>query len=225
MKCCTLHFGRDNPHCRYYIDNEPLAERASERDLGVIFDAKICFDDLITGIVNKARRLAGYMFRSFRSRNSNVIIPIFKSLIRPILEYASPVWNPYLCKHIKLIESVQRYVTKRITGYSSLSYADRLKKLKLPSLQSRREYTDLLHLFKIVHGKCTVRCSTGLSFLRSNTRGHALRLQKPKFRLNIREGAFFVRNINIWNALPASVAECETFGSFKRRLRRHLCRV
>jgi hypothetical protein len=95
-KCCVLHFGRSNPRNVCRINREPLVARASERDLGIILDEHLTFGEHITGMACKARRLVGYVFHSFRSRNPSVIIPIFNSLIRPILEYASPVWNPYL---------------------------------------------------------------------------------------------------------------------------------
>ena len=36
---------------------------------------------------------------------------VFNTLVHPILEYACPVWNPYLVKHIHSIESIQRGAT------------------------------------------------------------------------------------------------------------------
>ena len=68
------------------------------------------------------------------------MLPLYKALVRPSLEYGNPVWCPYKKKDIDDIEDVQRFLTKRITGISCshLSYEDRLKKLKLPSLSYRR---------------------------------------------------------------------------------------
>ena len=79
------------------------------------------------------------------------MIPLFKSLVRPILEYANVVWSPHLRKHIDNIESVQRNFTKRIIGMKDLDYHERLKILKIPSLEFRRFRGDLIEMYKICH--------------------------------------------------------------------------
>ena len=63
------------------------------------------------------------------------MIPLYKALVRPIIEYANPVWSPYSREYIDLIEKVQHYFTKRIIGMMDLDYESRLKSLKLPSLE------------------------------------------------------------------------------------------
>jgi len=68
----------------------------------------------------------------------------FKVYVLPIIEYALCVWSPYHVNLVKLIESVQRKVTKRLLGYASLSYKDRLSHLGLDSLELRRMRYDLL---------------------------------------------------------------------------------
>ena len=75
---------------------------------------------------------------------------LFKSLVRPILEYASSVWNPYKTKDIEAIENVQRRATKMLPDMKDLTYEERLKKLKLPSLRYRRLRGDMIETFKIV---------------------------------------------------------------------------
>jgi hypothetical protein len=67
--------------------------------------------------------------------------------VRPHHEYANPVWNPYLKKHIDTIENIQRRATKLIPGFSDLSYEDRLRRLKLPSLSYRRSRGDMIEVY------------------------------------------------------------------------------
>ena len=50
------------------------------------------------------------------SKESDIMTPLFKSIVRPILEYANVVWSPYMIKDIKRIEDVQRCFTKYIVG-------------------------------------------------------------------------------------------------------------
>ena len=73
-------------------------------------------------------------------------------IVRPILEYNSPVWCPHMIKDVTVIERVQKYFTKNLRGLKCLSYKQRLNILKQPSLQSRRIRSDLIYLYKILNG-------------------------------------------------------------------------
>ena len=59
------------------------------------------------------------------------MIPLYKALVRPIIEYGNSVWCKNKDKEIKPIEKVQRNFTKHIIGYRNLSYEERVKKLKI----------------------------------------------------------------------------------------------
>jgi len=71
----------------------------------------------------------------------------FVTYVRPLLEYASCVWSPYLLKHIKRIESVQKRFTKRLSSIS-FGYTDRLKAIGLEFRELRRLHHDLLCTYK-----------------------------------------------------------------------------
>ena len=62
---------------------------------------------------------------------------LYKALVRPHLEYANSVWNPYKKKNITALENVQRRATKLIPGLKDMTYEHRLRKLKLPTLAYR----------------------------------------------------------------------------------------
>lgn len=79
----------------------------------------------------------------------------FNVLVRPILEYACPVWNPPLVKHSHSIESLQRRVTRLISG-SVKSCSERITELNWSTLELRRKYLCLVQLYKIIHGYCDV---------------------------------------------------------------------
>ena len=66
------------------------------------------------------------------------MVRLYKSLVRPRLEYCIQVWSPYLRKDIDKLERVQRRATKLIEGYRNFSYEDRLRKTGLMSLEKRR---------------------------------------------------------------------------------------
>jgi len=84
------------------------------------------------------------------SGNVTLLVRAFVVYVRPILEYNSVTWSPYLKQEIMMIEQVQRTFTKKLRGYKNLTYMDRLTKLGLPSLELRRLHLDLICCYKIV---------------------------------------------------------------------------
>ena len=67
-----------------------------------------------------------------------MIIPLYKAIYIPHLEYCIQVWNPYLRKDIELLEKIQRRATKLIPGLKYLRYEERLKECGLTTLETRR---------------------------------------------------------------------------------------
>jgi len=72
----------------------------------------------------------------------------FDTYVRPLLEYNSVVWSPSLKRDVILIEQVQRRFTKRLCGYWDLPYVERLKRLNLETLETRRIKSDLVMFTK-----------------------------------------------------------------------------
>jgi len=104
---------------------------------------------------------------------------LYKSLVRPHLEYCTAAWSPHYCKDKELIERVQRRFTRMIPDLKDLSYEQRLAKTKLWSLEDRRTRADLIEVYKIIHGLSAVRFSTFFELSHNErTRGHSLKLHK-----------------------------------------------
>ena len=94
---------------------------------------------------------ATLLFGHREYRSKKVLVPLFKTLVRPILEYANSVWVSSYRNQINLLEAVQRKFTKHILEAKKLKYEDRLRCLKLPSLEYRRFRGDLIQAYKIAH--------------------------------------------------------------------------
>ncbi|KAK4329468.1 hypothetical protein Pmani_000225 [Petrolisthes manimaculis] len=106
-----------------------------------------------------------------------------------------------------------------IDGYRELSHSERLKKLKLPSLQYRRRRADMLPTFRIVNGIDNL--DEGKFFKRSQerrTRGHGLWFKKKAIISVARGKVFSQRFVNEWNSLPDGVISRATVNQFKNRL-------
>ena len=84
------------------------------------------FEKHILSVSSKSSSLAGWILRTFASRNKITMLTLFKSLVLSRLDYGSQLWSPYKVKDISLLESVQRAFTKHIKGMHTYSYADRL---------------------------------------------------------------------------------------------------
>ena len=120
------------------INDTVLEETTCKKDLGVHVDNMLSFEEHMLLTAKKARRSAGQLLRSISHKVPSVPTPLFKGLVRPILEYGNAVWSPHKRKHIDLLEGVQRSFTKIIFGMRDLDYTQRLERLGLPSLEFRR---------------------------------------------------------------------------------------
>ena len=78
-------------------------------------------------------------------------ILLYKSMVRPHLEYANSVWCPHKLGDIKEIEKVQKRATKLVINLKKIPYTNRLQRLKLPTLKYRRLRGDMIEVFKITH--------------------------------------------------------------------------
>jgi hypothetical protein len=221
-KCNVMHFGHRNPKHVYFLHNAALEATECIRDLGLMLDSSMSFSNHVQTVVSKAQRLSGLVFRTFRCRRPEVLVPVFKALIRPLVECATPLWNPHSVRNITAVECVQRRFTKRIMGMRYKSYDDRLRCLQLPMLSQRRMYFDLLCMYKLLNGLLQSKFQFALKVNVKGTRGHVQQLQKLSCSTDCRKFFFGLRVVNHWNALPIDVVNSRTIEVFKSRLRNHL---
>ena len=123
------------------------------------------------------------------------MIPLYKALIRPILEYMEILFGIRLLKStsIRLFKGIQRRYTKKVTGHSDLSYEERLKSLKLPSLEYHRMRGDLTEVYKILHYVYDPSTTQSLLTLSHGevTRGHDFKLTKRSTNTRLFQLVFF----------------------------------
>ena len=84
--------------------------------------------------------------------DKEMFLNLFESVVRPHLEYASTIWSPMYKKDKIQIENVQRRATGLVKSIQHLTYPERLKALGLTSLEHRRERSDMIQVYKIMHG-------------------------------------------------------------------------
>ena len=121
-KCKILHYGKNNPNHTYYMGNRPLATDSSETDVGVTFDTQLSFKLHMRNMIAKANSRVGLIKRSFSCLNKRNFLMLYKSLVRPILEYCSAIWNPQHKYQEVEIEKVQERATKVVPSVGKLDY-------------------------------------------------------------------------------------------------------
>ena len=223
-KCVHLHFKRGQPDrpCQYLLYDAPINTVPSHNDLGVIVDSKLRFHPHITNTVQKAGGIATNLLKSTICRTPSFMIPLLTSDIRPIIDFASCVWNTGFIGDLALLESVQRRWTKQISGMSTLSYPDRLSQLSLFSIKGRLLRTDLLQCYKIFHNLSPISPSDLFALAPRETRGHKFKIFVPQSSTEARKRFFSRRIISPWNSLPPDVVEAPSINLFKCRLNMYM---
>ena len=97
------------------------------------------------------RELIGYIYRQFhRFCCRSALLKLYSSLVLPILDYNSLIWDPHLLKDIRQLDSVQTFACRMATKNWSASYAgSELQSIcHLPSLKTRPMYYKLCFLYK-----------------------------------------------------------------------------
>jgi len=130
-KCSTLHYGNHNPNKTYSLGDGPdktnIPNNSQECDLGIIFSTDLKFRQNINKCINKANSMIGLVRRTFQHITTKQFRKLYKTLIRPQLEYGNLIWHPRFKKDIESIERVQKRATKLVRYVRHLPYPDRLK--------------------------------------------------------------------------------------------------
>ena len=128
------------------MNNTILTETTIEKDLGIYISNNLEWDHHINTAIGKANKKLGLIKNSFEYLDEITLKLLYKSLVRPHLEYGASIWSPYWKKDIIKLESVQRRATK-IESLRGVTYDDRLKILDLPLLEERRRRGDLIQMY------------------------------------------------------------------------------
>ena len=205
------------------MGNSKLENTTMEKDLGVIMDGELKFHNHVAQAAKKASGVLAQIRRTMACHNETTITLLYKGIVRPLLEYANVIWHPRYKMDMEAIETVQRRATKLVPELRNVDYSQRLKILKLPSMQYRLRRGDMIQVYKIVKGLDRVPSEMFFKFCDASddmrqTRGHNWKIFKPQHTLDVRKHTFSVRIINDWNSLSAEVVNAESLNIFKNKL-------
>ena len=226
QKCKCLHAGHGNTGVNYEMGGTILCKTVKEKDLGVTMNANMKVSEQCRIAASKGNQIQGMIRRNITYKEKGLIVPLYKAIVRPHLEYCIQAWRPYLRKDIDMLEKVQRRTTKLITGLRDLSYDDRLKECGLTTLETRRLRGDQIEVFKILNGHENIDPNIFFNIKTGQiTRGHDFTLVKGQNRLDFRKYSFSQRTVNEWNKLSADCVHSSSVNMFKNRIDNYLVRA
>jgi hypothetical protein len=204
---------------------DPIEEMEHVKDLGVLMDRLGTFGPQRAKANAKAKQKAGWILRTFRSRDLLTMRTLWNSLVRPHQDYCSQLWSPVgLVGDILEQEAPLRSFTRRIRGFSSLNYWERLAAASLYSTERRQERYKILYAYKAIRG-FVPDCGLREDSAPDTRRGRTITIpqlsgsQSYKAIKTLRDTAFQSEAPKLFNSLPAALRNLNVLpDSFKAHL-------
>jgi len=220
-KCKVVHFGRKRMNYDFMINGITLEYVSEYKDLGILVDQKLKFRNHIGKITARAQRSLGLIKSTFASRRKEVLLPLYKTLIRPVLDYGAQLWSPRFKMDINAIEGLQRRLTKCLTGLYNKEYDERLNICELQSLKDRRIRGDMIEIFKMINGRYKINIEDMIKpYSGRILRGHNKKIKREKFKTDLRASYFTVRASSKWNELGSGIVNAKDLLEFKKEIDR-----
>ena len=215
----SFPLGLDSNHTYKGPDNLDIKNKNLIKDLGVYISNNCLFTEHIKIYVKATQMIAAWTLRTFLCREKVVLKVLLKILIVPKIEYASIIWCPFDKGHIDMIEGIQRRYTSCFFEYQKwdevqkryvceVNYWERLRDLKIYSLERRRERFMILCVYRVLIGLMVYE-----GFEVYMERGIKVKAkydkQAPRKIRGIRHSSFFYKGPQLYNLLPSELRQFE----------------
>ena len=208
---------------RVIMENAILSVESVVRHLGVTIRADLKFSDHFSNIKRSFVQRVNLLCYMGKHLPSKAILTLYKSYVRPAIEYAIMAWFTRLTELERSILDVlqakvcRRYLRSRKIHFDKHESKENLNILCcLESLQYRRQFLSLIQFFKIVHNHPDYLHSAGLSVSSSVRRPNKICFNSHG---TTQSTLFFHRIGKLWNCLPPKVTSITSLVQFKRHLR------
>ena len=131
-----LHTGHRNDDAQYTMGDTVLYTTVKEKDLGLTISADMTVSEQCGIAASKGNQFLGLIRRNIVYKEKQLILPLYKTIVRPHLEYCIQAWRPYHKKDIDILERVQRRATKMVQKLRNISYEIRVKECGLTTLDT-----------------------------------------------------------------------------------------
>lgn len=234
-KCVSMSYTKKKNKLvyNYSLGGELLDEVEYFKDLGVVFDSKLSFNRHIGDISTVAWRTWGLVYRNFRQfRSQKILFLLYKTMIRPLLEYCSVAWSPKTNHGVKTLETIQHKILRQImyaTGdpmsIDNHDYDPILRSANLLTLKQRRDFNDVMFLHKLITGSIdspVLLSHVNFRVPRLNSRNNDI-FVADRFRTNVGDHCALNRAMSLVNEIENEIdfLSMDNFGlqsSLKRLL-------
>ena len=175
--------------------------------------------------------MLGLIAKSFHYRTKSTLIPLYKSLVRPKLEFSAAAWNPWLEKDVECLEKVQRRLVRLLSNVKGATYEEKLNDAGLTTLRDRRERGDLIEAFKTLNGFNNVDQAEWFEISAPDQSRHSTRsastiasngveidrtnILRERARTETRNQSYRLRTARAWSLLPDAVRNTKSTNAFK----------
>ena len=206
---------------QYFLHGEQLQQVQNAKYLGVELTHDLSWNKHISCITSKAHKTSAFIHRNLRGCPHSVQTKCFKTLVRPVLEYSSSVWDPPQKYLSDSLEMVQRRSARRILrDFQPTTSASKLvSRLELDPLNLRRKSAKSTMMYKIVNGLVDATPERPwLTPASRQLRGHGQKFLVPSCKTNTMKSSFFPSALRLWNDAPAEAVRAATPQAFKSHM-------
>ena len=228
-KCKIMHFGHNNKKFCYFMGGQQIGDSKEEKDLGVWMESSMKPGKQCAVAARAANFTLGQIQRSFHFRSKKNLVPLYKSFVRPKLEFSVQAWSPWQEGDKKTLEKVQERFVRLLSDVHGGTYEEKLKRAGLTTLEERRERGDAIEAFKTLNGFNHVNKDDWFFIEEEGTRptrrnttiedGSETRrinvLKEEYARLEVRRNFYNVRAAKTWNKIPDKVRQQKSVNAFK----------
>ena len=206
-------------HPPLFFNNSEIKLSSNQKHLGLTLDSKLSFNEHINNKIHQAKKGVGLLRKLQTILPRNSLLTIYKSLIRPLLDYADVIYNqPFNASFSKQLESVQYNAALAITGAIKSSSREKLyQELGLEYLYQRRWARRLWLLYKVFSIGQPSYIYDLLPPMRSSRR-HVNSFNTVSCKSEYFKNSFIPNVINEWNKLDPDIRSSTSYNLFRNTL-------
>ena len=197
------------------VNGHKLDISSSFTQLGISLSSNLTWKPHIISIAKHASQKLGFLSRARGYFSPSQLLTLYKSQIRPSLEYCSHVWGGTPKSSLNLLDRVQSKAIRLISNPNLTN--------SLQSLSHRRLVADLSIFYRYFHGHCSQEIKNiipdpmrRVRTTRSSTHSHPFQVTLPNPRTLAHKSYFIPRTSQLWNSLPpTSFPESYNLSSLK----------
>jgi hypothetical protein len=202
------------------LNRTRVKEVTTHKHLGLTFNTTLTWSDHINTTITKAGRCVGLLRKISRQVPRECLETLYKSMIRPIIEYAGVVFDGCADIHSNRLENIQRQAALACSSaYKHTNHEDLLQELGWPPLSDRRTHHRLNLMYKIQKGLAPEYLKGRCPPLTNERTIYNLRtgmnITTPLPKTVTYQKSFFPQSIKDWNNLPQQTRESTSLSSFK----------